>query len=143
MVSMNTVLQVSYHSLSVLPRRKRSNSRQVITIISLRVPSLSLHSERKRCMSNMNTIAQKIQYVFQNPRGDQMHSLSFSSEYFILRKCALRWSDSLLVLQMNDFVRDKFTTEDNTIPLFAEVLAGATVSIGARMSSYRQSVHTA
>uniref|UniRef100_A0A8C7HJM2 Solute carrier family 25 member 12 n=1 Tax=Oncorhynchus kisutch TaxID=8019 RepID=A0A8C7HJM2_ONCKI len=31
-----------------------------------------------------------------------------------------------LFSQMNDFVRDKFTTEDNTIPLFAEVLAGAT-----------------
>lgn len=30
---------------------------------------------------------------------------------------------------MNDFVRDKFTTEDNTIPLFAEILAGGTVSI--------------
>uniref|UniRef100_A0A4W5K6E3 Solute carrier family 25 member 12 n=1 Tax=Hucho hucho TaxID=62062 RepID=A0A4W5K6E3_9TELE len=30
------------------------------------------------------------------------------------------------LVNMNDFVRDKFTTEDNTIPLFAEVLAGAT-----------------
>uniref|UniRef100_A0A8C7L0I3 Solute carrier family 25 member 12 n=1 Tax=Oncorhynchus kisutch TaxID=8019 RepID=A0A8C7L0I3_ONCKI len=31
-----------------------------------------------------------------------------------------------VLVNMNDFVRDKFTTEDNTIPLFAEVLAGAT-----------------
>lgn len=31
--------------------------------------------------------------------------------------------------QMNDFVRDKFTTEDDTIPLPAEILAGGCVSI--------------
>lgn len=30
---------------------------------------------------------------------------------------------------MNDFVRDKFTTKDNTIPLAAEILAGGCVSI--------------
>ncbi|XP_041700275.1 calcium-binding mitochondrial carrier protein Aralar1 isoform X3 [Coregonus clupeaformis] len=34
--------------------------------------------------------------------------------------------EKAIKLTMNDFVRDKFTTEDNTIPLFAEVLAGAT-----------------
>lgn len=31
--------------------------------------------------------------------------------------------------QMNDFVRDKFTTQDDTIPLPAEILAGGCVSI--------------
>ena len=30
---------------------------------------------------------------------------------------------------MNDFVRDKFTSDDDTIPLFAEILAGGCVSI--------------
>ncbi|XP_067108540.1 electrogenic aspartate/glutamate antiporter SLC25A12, mitochondrial-like [Osmerus mordax] len=34
--------------------------------------------------------------------------------------------EKAIKLTMNDFVRDKFTGEDNTIPLFAEVLAGAT-----------------
>uniref|UniRef100_A0A673YI33 Solute carrier family 25 member 12 n=1 Tax=Salmo trutta TaxID=8032 RepID=A0A673YI33_SALTR len=52
--------------------------------------------------------------------------LMYKNSFDCAKKCALRRSDSLLVLQMNDFVRDKFTTEDNTIPLFAEVLAGAT-----------------
>lgn len=32
--------------------------------------------------------------------------------------------EKAIKLTMNDFVRDKFTTEDNTIPLFAEILAG-------------------
>lgn len=31
--------------------------------------------------------------------------------------------------QVNDFVRDKFTTQDDTIPLSAEILAGGCVSI--------------
>lgn len=31
--------------------------------------------------------------------------------------------------QVNDFVRDKFTTQDDTIPLPAEILAGGCVSI--------------
>uniref|UniRef100_A0A8C8KB50 EF-hand domain-containing protein n=1 Tax=Oncorhynchus tshawytscha TaxID=74940 RepID=A0A8C8KB50_ONCTS len=59
--------------------------------------------------------------------GELMYKNSFDCAKKVLvnvAPCAL--SDSLLVLQMNDFVRDKFTTEDNTIPLFAEVLAGAT-----------------
>ena len=30
--------------------------------------------------------------------------------------------------QVNDFVRDKFTRKDNTIPLVAEMLAGGCVS---------------
>lgn len=30
---------------------------------------------------------------------------------------------------MNDFVRDKFTDKDNTIPFFAEIMAGGCVSI--------------
>lgn len=30
---------------------------------------------------------------------------------------------------MNDFVRDKFTNQDDTIPLPAEILAGGCVSI--------------
>ncbi|KAM6986943.1 electrogenic aspartate/glutamate antiporter SLC25A12, mitochondrial-like [Aplochiton taeniatus] len=33
--------------------------------------------------------------------------------------------EKAIKLTMNDLVRDKFTTEDNTIPLFAEILAGA------------------
>lgn len=32
-------------------------------------------------------------------------------------------------LQMNDFVRDKFTTVDGAIPLPAEILAGGCVSV--------------
>lgn len=32
-------------------------------------------------------------------------------------------------LQVNDFVRDKFTNQDDTIPLPAEILAGGCVSI--------------
>lgn len=34
-------------------------------------------------------------------------------------------------LQMNDFVRDKFTTADGTIVLPAEILAGGCVSIAS------------
>lgn len=30
--------------------------------------------------------------------------------------------------QVNDFVRDRFTDKDNTIPLFAEIMAGGCVS---------------
>lgn len=33
------------------------------------------------------------------------------------------------VFQVNDFVRDKFTTKEDTIPLVAEILAGGCVSI--------------
>uniref|UniRef100_A0A673YHJ6 Solute carrier family 25 member 12 n=1 Tax=Salmo trutta TaxID=8032 RepID=A0A673YHJ6_SALTR len=65
----------------------------------------------------------------QQAHGDPHRSVllqAAESAYRFGLGCALRRSDSLLVLQMNDFVRDKFTTEDNTIPLFAEVLAGAT-----------------
>lgn len=36
---------------------------------------------------------------------------------------------SVSVFQVNDFVRDKFTTKDDTIPLAAEILAGGCVSI--------------
>lgn len=32
------------------------------------------------------------------------------------------------VPQVNDFVRDKFTEKDDTIPLFAEIMAGGCVS---------------
>ncbi len=32
------------------------------------------------------------------------------------------------VPQVNDFVRDKFTDKDNTIPIFAEIMAGGCVS---------------
>lgn len=35
----------------------------------------------------------------------------------------------MTVLQVNDFVRDKFTDKDDTIPLAAEVLAGGCVSL--------------
>uniref|UniRef100_A0A8C7QZK6 Solute carrier family 25 member 12 n=1 Tax=Oncorhynchus mykiss TaxID=8022 RepID=A0A8C7QZK6_ONCMY len=65
----------------------------------------------------------------QQAHGDPHRSVllqAAESAYRFGLGCALCLSDSLLVLQMNDFVRDKFTTEDNTIPLFAEVLAGAT-----------------
>lgn len=41
---------------------------------------------------------------------------------------------------MNDFVRDKFTTQDDTIPLPAEILAGGCVSIALEIF-YIQSVH--
>lgn len=40
------------------------------------------------------------------------------------------------VQQVNDFVRDKFTEKDNTIPLFAEILAGGCVSSSSQMLLY-------
>lgn len=35
----------------------------------------------------------------------------------------------VFIFQMNDFVRDKFSEKDGTIPLPAEILAGGCVSI--------------
>uniref|UniRef100_A0A8C7MJL2 Solute carrier family 25 member 12 n=1 Tax=Oncorhynchus kisutch TaxID=8019 RepID=A0A8C7MJL2_ONCKI len=51
--------------------------------------------------------------------GELMYKNSFDCAKKVL-------VNAFLLCNMNDFVRDKFTTEDNTIPLFAEVLAGAT-----------------
>lgn len=38
------------------------------------------------------------------------------------------------VQQVNDFVRDKFTDKDNSIPFIAEILAGGCVSIMSQRS---------
>lgn len=38
-------------------------------------------------------------------------------------------STSVFYFQMNDLIRDKFTTDDNSIVLPAEILAGGCVSI--------------
>lgn len=46
------------------------------------------------------------------------------------------WTCYVCVPQVNDFVRDKFTTKDDTIPLFAEILAGGCVSTRSQMLLY-------
>ena len=48
-----------------------------------------------------------------------------------MRVCINRYYNSDVInLQMNDFVRDKTTHADGTLPIYMEMFSGACVSIG-------------
>uniref|UniRef100_A0A8C7L510 Solute carrier family 25 member 12 n=2 Tax=Oncorhynchus kisutch TaxID=8019 RepID=A0A8C7L510_ONCKI len=75
------------------------------------------------CWCEYSMLMVCIQFVDGTRMQNQRSTSSFVGE--LMYKNSFDCAKKVLV-NMNDFVRDKFTTEDNTIPLFAEVLAGAT-----------------
>lgn len=127
MVSMNNILQVSSRSSLALPRRKLSNSRQVIPLCSL---------ECSKSCSEWFTLNEKHTWSVEETHSSQ--SRCDCNHKLTLMPCYQDWdcvSSAFFLLpppfyfQMNDFVRDKFTTQDGTIPLPAEILSGGCVSI--------------
>lgn len=155
MAPMNNIfLQVSSRSSSASPRRKLSSSRQVVptlcvtlsvatTTTTKKEVSLSessagvMHVERRRRRGEMPR-NQDATEKHNNPKNQQVNisgppsgrGLCLSCRHSLVPSSLPSISSSPLLSspQTNDFVRDKFTTQDGSIPLAAEILAGGCVS---------------